>query len=356
MLQLINANARVDLGGAAAEPALNGFAQAQSASGEQPAFDLQMELHAFAASESVAPPASAPAPIALGLGEADADAEQWLASVLGQQAVRVEARETAETAQHAPARPDEQEQDPQLAALPVDPARVPREPLPSEPERAAAPVAARPVPAQAMTAPMPPMALDAALQNAASLTANDSLEASLAERLPGTGSADDKASATATAPASLPANLAPTTERHLKLHAPQAQWGEQMLGSLREQVDVQINQRIQNATIRLDPPELGSLEIFLSHESGRLSVQLSAANADVARLLQQTSERLRQELVGQHFVQVDVQVSADAQGGRQQGQPRQAWLAEEPVHAASTTTADSGPRNPDSTSDVLVTV
>ena len=87
-------------------------------------------------------------------------------------------------------------QDPQLAALPVDPARVPREPLPSEPERAAAPVAARPgpaaVPAQAMTAPMPPMALDAALQNAASLATNDSLEASLAERLPGTGSADDK--------------------------------------------------------------------------------------------------------------------------------------------------------------------
>lgn len=356
MLQLINANARVDLGGAAAEPSLNGFAQAQSASGEQPAFDLQMELHAFAASESVAPPASVPAPITLGLGEADA--EQWLASVLGQQAVRVEARETAETAQHAPARPGEQEQDPQLAALPVDPARVPREPLPSEPEHAA--VTARPVPAavpaQAMTAPMPPMALDAALQNAASLAANDSLEASLAERLPGTGSADDKASATATAPASLPANLAPATERHLKLHAPQAQWGEQMLGSLREQVDLQINQRIQNATIRLDPPELGSLEIFLSHESGRLSVQLSAANADVARLLQQTSERLRQELVGQHFVQVDVQVSADAQGGRQQGQPRQAWLAEEPVQAASTTTADSGPRNPDSTSDVLVTV
>lgn len=354
MLQLINANARVDLGGAAAEPSLNGFAQAQSAPGEQPAFDLQMELHAFAASESVAPPASAPAPITLGLGEADA--EQWLASVLGQQAVRVEARETAETAQHAPARPDEQEQDPQLAALPVDPARVPREPVPSEPERAAASVAARPVPAQAMTAPMPPMALDAALQNAASLATNDSLEASLAERLPGTDSADDKAPATATAPASLPANVALATERHLKLHAPQAQWGEQMLGSLREHVDLQINQRIQNATIRLDPPELGSLEIFLSHESGRLSVQLSAANADVARLLQQTSERLRQELVGQHFVQVDVQVSADAQGGRQQGQPRQAWLAEEPVQAASGTTADSGPRNPDSTSDVLVTV
>lgn len=138
MLQLINANARVDLGGAAAEPSLNGFAQAQSASGEQPAFDLQMALHAFAASETVAPPASAPAPAPIALGLGEADAEQWLASVLGQQAVRVEARETTETAQHAPARPDEQEQDPQLAALPVDPARVPREPLPSEPERAAA--------------------------------------------------------------------------------------------------------------------------------------------------------------------------------------------------------------------------
>lgn len=110
-------------------------------------------------------------------------------------------------------------------------------------------------------------------------------------------------------------------DRALKLQAPEAKWGEQMLHALRENVDLQIQQKIQSATIRLDPPELGSMEILLSHESGRLNVHLSAANADVARLLQQTSDRLRQDLVGQHFVQVNVQVGADS--GGQQGQPRQ---------------------------------
>ncbi|MDH0099320.1 flagellar hook-length control protein FliK, partial [Pseudomonas sp. GD04158] len=175
------------------------------------------------------------------------------------------------------------------------------------------------------------------------------------ERLPGTVESDKPAAGGA--PATQAGAQPLTAERSLKLPVAQAQWGEQMLHSLREQVELQINQRIQNATIRLDPPELGSLEIFLSHESGRLNVQLSAANGEVARLLQQTSERLRQELVGQNFVQVNVQVSADAQGGRQQQQAQaQRWLVEDEVAAAVALPA-SGERNgAQSTSDVLVTV
>ncbi|MEL7560563.1 flagellar hook-length control protein FliK [Stutzerimonas chloritidismutans] len=146
-----------------------------------------------------------------------------------------------------------------------------------------------------------------------------------------------------------------TADRALKLQAPEAKWGEQMLHALRENVDLQIQQKIQSATIRLDPPELGSMEILLSHESGRLNVHLSAANADVARLLQQTSERLRQELVGQHFVQVNVQVGAD--GGGQQGQQRQ-----RPVPAGEETPLAARPQEqaPERESaraqDVLVTV
>src|SRR5690606_8551048 len=71
-----------------------------------------------------------------------------------------------------------------------------------------------------------------------------------------------------------------------KLPTAEAKWGEQLLHTLRDQVQVQLQQRIQNATIRLDPPELGSLEIFLSHESGRLNVHITASQSDVARLLQ----------------------------------------------------------------------
>jgi flagellar hook-length control protein FliK len=124
---------------------------------------------------------------------------------------------------------------------------------------------------------------------------------------------------------------------------------------LRENVDLQIQQKIQSATIRLDPPELGSMEILLSHESGRLNVHLSAANADVARLLQQTSDRLRQELVGQHFVQVNVHVGAD--GGGQQGQPRQRpVLAGEEVPLAARPQEQEPERDSRRGHDVLVTV
>jgi flagellar hook-length control protein FliK len=148
---------------------------------------------------------------------------------------------------------------------------------------------------------------------------------------------------------------AQAADRALKLQAPEAKWGEQMLHALRENVDLQIQQKIQSATIRLDPPELGSMEIMLSHESGRLNVHLSAANADVARLLQQTSDRLRHELVGQHFVQVNVQVGADS--GGQQGQQRQrAALAGEELPTAARQEEQQQSRDSGRARDVLITV
>lgn len=360
MLQAINPNAQVSLTGSGTEALSAGFAQAQGAEGDTPAFELQLALRGFAAAEAQQPLPQSSTPVQVTVTEADA--EQWLASVLGQQAVRVEAREVA-------AQQEEQEPlDEQGEAIV----------LPEHAELVLAPPVVTPPAAgnssPALDAELPAasrqMSSVAALQNASLslpmeperaastqvLPTLDVPEATLLERLPASAAEGDKvAPATSASPQTATQPLA--AERPLKLHAPQAQWGEQMLQSLREHVDLQINQRIQNATIRLDPPELGSLEIYLSHESGRLSVQLSAANADVVRLLQQTSERLRQELVGQNFVQVNVQVSADAQGGRQQGQAQhQAWLGEEPVRAAHINGADDGRHNPDSISDVLVTV
>jgi len=144
-------------------------------------------------------------------------------------------------------------------------------------------------------------------------------------------------------------------EQRLVLQAPEAKWGEQMLNALRESVELQLRSNVQQASIRLDPPELGSLEILLSHESGRLNVQITAGQSEVARLVQQTSERLRQELTGQHFVQVEVQVAADGHSGRQQSR-REAMvqLADEPVRAASV--VEEGGKAAARTSDVLVTV
>lgn len=350
MLQMINPNGQAILSGQDGNTLAAGFAQAHGAPGEAPTFDLLPagELPAEGLAEPPVNAAVEQAPAS------EPDAEQWLLSMLDQQAVRVQARETPVPEAVA------------LAALPatspagaedVLPAVTP--PLPEADVQAAPAFTARQVlPVVSGAAPLPSPAQGEAMVAPTLLpvaSAEQVLERSLSERVASLV-ADGDAPAPAAASAAQPAAQPQAAERSLRLHAPQAQWGEQMLHSLREQVDLQINQRIQNATIRLDPPELGSLEIFLSHESGRLSVQLSAANADVARLLQHTSERLRQELVGQNFVQVNVQVSADAQGGRQHGQPRQAWPGEDPVRSASAA-AESGARtSQDSASDVLVTV
>jgi len=353
VLQLINANAQVNLSDSAGQNLPAGFAQARSAGGETPPFDLQMAVQAFTAAERQAPLDEDATAVKFTLSEADA--EQWLASVLDQQAVRIEAREAPE--QSLQEGPEPLEQPVSLPAEFLSQAQLqPREQLPAQPSHSASAAAlSQQALSSQVAAPVPQMAAEIAIQTAAPAMASEVIETTDLERLASVSTDADRAiPGTATSSAATATPM--TAERPLKLHAPQTQWGEQMLASLREHVELQINQRIQNATIRLDPPELGSLEIFLSHESGRLSVQLSAANADVARLLQQTSERLRQELVGQNFVQVNVQVSADAQGGRQQGQPRHAWQGEEPVQAASLTTPTRERGNPDSTSDVLVTV
>lgn len=159
-----------------------------------------------------------------------------------------------------------------------------------------------------------------------------------------------------------PTQVAETTverplERTVHLPGPQARWGEQMLQALRDSVELQLGQRSQSARLRLDPAELGSLEIVLRQEGGQLSVQIAASQGDVARLLQQGSERLRQDLAGQQGLPVSVSVSTEG-GSGQPGRERQgrddgpAVLA---IHANPLDTQRQSARH-DGRDDVLVTV
>lgn len=316
-----------------------------------------------AAQPQVPPAGPVPAELPQGMDEAAREtagedvseqgaAEQWLLGMLDQQRVQVQARDSVEFAQVSWSSP----------AAPVDADGLVDEfaeavlsgrplPLSAQPqtERLLANAAlARPVVETGVALNL--LALGAgATEFAAELPV---------EALTLRAAAEDVREAAPLLGESPASSVAPGAERLLKLQAPEAKWGEQMLHALREHVEVQLQQRQQSASIRLDPPELGSLEIHLSHESGRLTVQLSAAHADVARLLQQTSDRLRQELVGQHFVQVNVQVAADGQSG-QQGQARQRMPAgEEPVAAngLAEDTAQDTERSGSRARDVLVTV
>ncbi|MCQ4279426.1 flagellar hook-length control protein FliK [Pseudomonas stutzeri] len=290
--------------------------------------------------------------------------EQWLLGMIDQQLAEIQARDAAQPGaapapqalpQATAATPDDllsalpgqiQMTDAPLNAVPGDSLNIVKMAVQGRT------VELNPV-ATAMPKPIVEMGVGQTL--AAAVTSADAMPAASLDSLLEVAEpleAGDPLTATVERGQSAPLQSA---DRALKLQAPEAKWGEQMLHALRENVDLQIQQKIQSATIRLDPPELGSMEILLNHESGRLNVQLSAANADVARLLQQTSDRLRQELVGQHFVQVNVQVGAD--GGGQQGQQRQRpVLAGEETPLAARPQEQAPERESARTRDVLVTV
>ncbi|WP_269429856.1 flagellar hook-length control protein FliK [Aeromonas sp. L_1B5_3] len=134
----------------------------------------------------------------------------------------------------------------------------------------------------------------------------------------------------------------------VKLAEPQVQWGQQLVDVLKDKVELQVNQQIKQAHIRLDPPELGRLELTVRVEGDRLNVQLNVTNPAVRDALIQSMERLRMSLAPHHAGGVEVNVGqgggqGDAQGKWQQekilaghrqwqdefetaGQDERAWL------------------------------
>ncbi|EPE2681840.1 flagellar hook-length control protein FliK [Vibrio alginolyticus] len=93
-------------------------------------------------------------------------------------------------------------------------------------------------------------------------------------------------------------------------------WGEQMMQVLHDRVTLQAQQNVQEAKIRLDPPDLGKLDLLVRVEGDRLSVHINANAAATREALMQVSERLRTELQEQNFVHVDVNVGSDQNQGR----------------------------------------
>lgn len=332
------------------EQALAGFAMP-----EPELFDLQvLDLgvpEPLAAERVEAPAQEAPQEVA----------EQWLIGMLGQQALQVEARDPQQATQMqtpAPAAISGAVRTLQLSQDSAQDGDVLQ--LPAQWQAAAAKGQSDPgLPSAAADAEWTPQpapgvaALDtrqAAPALAATLGALTPSTTAAAPETAGAGALEAPTSVGVNGPATLAA--APVAQRPA-LQSAQARLGEQMLQTLRDSVETQVRQGVQQTSIRLDPPELGSMEIFVSHDSGRLHVQISASNLDVARLLQQTSDRLRQELVGSNFLQVNVQVGSEGHSGRQQGRQAPPWQDPEVRAAQRLSESAADERAP---SDVLITV
>ncbi|WP_325893184.1 flagellar hook-length control protein FliK [Grimontia sp. NTOU-MAR1] len=104
----------------------------------------------------------------------------------------------------------------------------------------------------------------------------------------------------------------------VKVDTSQSKWGEQMMQVLQDRVTLQAQQNMQEARIRLDPPDLGKLDLLVRVEGDRLSVNINANTVATREALVQISERLRAELQNQNFVHVDVNVGDGESGSSRQ--------------------------------------
>ncbi|CNC12485.1 flagellar hook-length control protein FliK [Yersinia intermedia] len=141
------------------------------------------------------------------------------------------------------------------------------------------------------------------------------------------------------------AGAAPRMESQLTLADNQKEWSQQLRSVLGERLQMQVESKVQHATIRLDPPDMGKIDISLHMEGGKLQVHINASQGDVYRALQQTSAELRQTLIGQNSAAVEVQISANSQQQQRQQQNQQQQpdiLAARHIETQVDTSADDG--------------
>ncbi|MGN5039997.1 flagellar hook-length control protein FliK [Aeromonas sp. 74A] len=86
----------------------------------------------------------------------------------------------------------------------------------------------------------------------------------------------------------------------VRLSDNQSQWGQLLVSLLQDKVELQVNQQVKQAHIRLDPPELGRLELTVKLDGDRLNVQLNVTNPAVRDAMIQSMERLRMSLAPHH--------------------------------------------------------
>ncbi|MGF1691446.1 flagellar hook-length control protein FliK [Photobacterium kagoshimensis] len=112
----------------------------------------------------------------------------------------------------------------------------------------------------------------------------------------------------------------------------QADWGKDLVDQLRSRMQFSKTDHLQQAHVRLDPPELGKLDINLRLEGDKVSVHFTAAHPQLREALLANAERLRFDFDGGQLQLGDVSVSS---GNQQQGQHSHSSLEGEDELVAS---------------------
>jgi flagellar hook-length control protein FliK len=134
--------------------------------------------------------------------------------------------------------------------------------------------------------------------------------------------APDRAAVAGAMPAQPAANApAPDT---VKLAGPPTAWRQSLQEALGDRMQLQVGKGIEQAVIRLEPPQLGRIDIAIRHSAGALEVNISATNGEVLRQLQHVSDNLRSDLSQRQFTEVAVTVApAQKNGAAPFGDPQQ---------------------------------
>lgn len=116
------------------------------------------------------------------------------------------------------------------------------------------------------------------------------------------------------------------------LAGPPVAWRQTLHNALGERLQMQAGGNVEQAVIRLEPPNLGRIDIAIRHSAGALEVSLSATHTEVVRQLQAVTDNLRNDLASRQYSEVSVtvaQAAPRAQAGAsnpfadQQGRGRQ---------------------------------
>jgi flagellar hook-length control protein FliK len=95
----------------------------------------------------------------------------------------------------------------------------------------------------------------------------------------------------------------------VKLAGPPTAWRQSLQETLGDRLNVHVANNVQQATISIEPPQLGRIDIAIRHSAGTLEVNISATNGDVLRQLQTVSDNLRNDLSQRQYTEVAVTVT-----------------------------------------------
>ncbi|QBE65645.1 flagellar hook-length control protein FliK [Pseudoduganella lutea] len=185
----------------------------------------------------------------------------------------------------------------------------------------AAPKAAADVRQAVATATAASAGTHAGVQAAQDGTAQSGAEGQPGQQAPSDGQATFRGVMAASAP--LAGATAPADT--VKLAGTPEQWQQPLRAALGDRLQVTLQKGNDQAVIRLEPPNLGSIEISIRQTAGALHVSMSATNSEVVRQLNAVGDSMRQDLSQRQQGDVAVTVSqassrslADSEGrGRQ---------------------------------------